>query len=60
LLVYKNAFMFGDRRKVTLKTKEDIEVDQVIGVATQRLDYQGLYNFSTEFPVGVGINVGPC
>ena len=60
LLVYKNAFMFGDRRKVTLKTKEDIEVDQVIGVATQRLDYQGLYNFATEFPVGAGINVGPC
>lgn len=60
LLVYKSAFMFGDRRKVTLKTKEDIEVDQIIGVATQRLDYQGLFNFSTEFPVGAGINVGPC
>jgi len=60
ILVYRNGFMFGDRRKVTLKTKEDIEVDQTIGVATQRLDFQGLYACATETPVGVGRNVGPC
>ncbi|GAH22124.1 unnamed protein product, partial [marine sediment metagenome] len=53
-------FLFGDRRKVTLKTKEDIEVDQTIGVATQRLDFQGMYVCATETPVGVGYNVGPC
>ncbi|GAI24850.1 unnamed protein product, partial [marine sediment metagenome] len=60
LLVYRDGFMFGDRRKVTLKTKEDIEVDQVISVATQRLDFQGLYVCATETLVGAGINVGPC
>ena len=60
LLVYRDAFMFGDRRKVTLKTKEDIEVDQTISVATQRLDFEQLYDCSTETPVGAGINVGPC
>ena len=60
MLVYRKAFMFGDRRKVTLKTKEEIETDQTIGVATQRLDFEGLYNCTTETPVGVGINVGPC
>ena len=60
ILVYRDGFMFGDRRRVTLKTKEDIEVDQTIGVATQRLDFQGMYVCATETPVGVGINVGPC
>ncbi|MBA7496401.1 hypothetical protein ES702_07009 [subsurface metagenome] len=60
LLVYRDGFMFGDRRKVTLKTKEDIEVDQTISVATQRLDFQGLYLCATETLVGAGINVGPC
>lgn len=60
LLVYRDGYMFGDRRKVTLKTKEDIEVDQFISVATQRLDFQGLYDCATETPVGAGINVGPC
>lgn len=60
LLVYRTAFMFGDRRRVTLKTKEDIEVDQTIGVVTQRLDFEGLYNCTTETPVGAGINIGPC
>lgn len=60
ILVYRDAFMFGDRRKVTLKTKEEIETDQAIGVVTQRLDFQGLYNCTTETPVGVGRNVGPC
>ena len=60
ILAYRSGFMFGDRRKVTLKTKEDIETDQAIGVATQRLDFQGLYACATETPVGVGINVGPC
>ena len=60
ILVYKKAFMFGDRRKVTLKSKEDIETDQAIGVATQRLDFEGLYVCATETPVGVGFNVGPC
>lgn len=60
ILVYKTAFLFGDRRRVTLKTKEDIETDQTIGVVTQRLDFEGLYNCTTEAPVGVGFNVGPC
>jgi len=60
LLVHRDAFMFGDRRRVTLKSKEDIETDQSIGVATQRLDFQGLYTCATETPVGTAINVGPC
>ena len=60
ILAYRDGFMFGDRRRVTLKTKEDIEVDQTIGVATQRLDFQGMYTCTTETPVGIGINVGQC
>lgn len=39
-LVNRTRFWYGDRRSVTLKTFEDIQTDQMVMVAKQRLDFQ--------------------
>jgi HK97 family phage major capsid protein len=39
LMVYKDAMLYGDRRNVTVRTDFDIERDQNILVATQRLAF---------------------
>lgn len=57
LLVYLAAFLIGDRRKVTIKTWEDIERDQTVVVGTVRHAFGSLYDVTTE-PVAVeGVNV---
>ena len=43
LMVYKDAMLYGDRRNVTVKTDFDIERDQTILVATQRLAFTRVY-----------------
>jgi len=53
LLVYRNGWIIGDRRAFTLKTWEDIETDQTILVATQRLDFERRL-VSTENFTGLG------
>lgn len=39
----RDAFIMGDRRKMTMKSVEDIETDQMIMVVTMRGDFQDLY-----------------
>jgi HK97 family phage major capsid protein len=56
LLVYRDALLIGDRRTFTLKTDEDIETDQTILVATQRLDFQPRL-VTTEKFIGLGYNI---
>lgn len=41
--VNRRAFAIGDRRMLTLKSEEVIDTDQIKLVATQRLDFKGLY-----------------
>jgi hypothetical protein len=47
--------LYGDRRSVTVKTDFDIERDQNILVATQRIAFSRVFA-STETFVGVGYN----
>jgi len=54
-LVYRDALLFGDRRAVTVKTDFDIERDQNILVATQRLAFNPVFA-STETFVAYGYN----
>ena len=56
LCVYTPAFIIGDRRKVTVKTAANIETDQQILVATQRLDFHPYYAV-TEKMVGMAYNI---
>jgi HK97 family phage major capsid protein len=56
LLAYTPAFIIGDRRRVTVKTAADIETDQQILVATQRLDFHPFYA-TTETMVGLAYNI---
>lgn len=56
-LVYVPGFVYGDRRRVTIKTKEEIETDQQLLVATQRLDFEDVIDASTEKIVGLGYNI---
>jgi len=56
LMVYRNGWVIGDRRSFTLKTWEDIETDQTILVATQRLDFERRLVSSEKF-VGLGYNL---
>jgi len=57
LLVYRPGFIYGDRRKATLRTKEDIETDQTIVVSTQRLAFEDVHDASTETLVALGYNI---
>lgn len=57
-LVHRPSFIIGDRRAVTIKTDENIETDQMILVATQRLDFLDIYAASASNTiVGVGYNI---
>lgn len=57
LMVYVPQFIIGDRRKITLKTWEDIERDQTVVVATSRNAFTGLFDSSTEPIVALGHNI---
>lgn len=54
LLVYRPGFAYGDRRQVTVRSREDFETEQTIIAASQRLDFQRIYDDTV---VGVGYNV---
>lgn len=58
-LVYRPGFVYGDRRKVTLKTKEEIETDQTIVVSTARMDFERLYTATGDYVVGCLYNYKP-
>jgi HK97 family phage major capsid protein len=43
LMVNKDAFYIGDRRMLTIKSASDIETDQELVVATERMDFRPVY-----------------
>ena len=55
-LVFKPGFGFGDRRLVTVKLWEDIQRDQQVMVATQRMDFEPFFDCTAEPIVGEGYN----
>jgi len=57
VLVWTPGFWIGDRRLMTLKTFEDIQVDQTILVTTMRAAFGTPYDPTTENFVGVGYNI---
>ncbi|MBU0517269.1 MAG: phage major capsid protein [Proteobacteria bacterium] len=56
-LVYTPALMLGDVRLVALKSDEKVETDQIVLVATQRLDFKPFYDASTEPLTAIGYNI---
>lgn len=57
LLVYRPGFLYGDRREVTVRSKEDWETEQTVLAASQRIAFQPVYDVATEPLVGLGYNV---
>ena len=57
VLVYRGGFIYGDRRRITMKTDEDIETDQQLMVCTQRLDFEDRFDASTNNTIALGYNL---
>jgi HK97 family phage major capsid protein len=57
MLVYRPALQYGDRRAVTVKMDENIETDQRILVATQRVAFEEILDSTTETLIGLGYNL---
>jgi HK97 family phage major capsid protein len=57
VLIYRPALQYGDRRGVTVKMDENIETDQTVLVATQRVAFEEILDSSTERIVGLGYNL---
>lgn len=57
VLVWTPGFWIGDRRLMTLKTFEDIQVDQTILVTTMRAAFGTPYDPTTEQVSAVGYNI---
>lgn len=57
LLVYVPGFAVGERRKMTMKSFEDIQNDQTTLVTSWRGDFRALYSVSTEPLVIEGVNL---
>ena len=59
-LVYRSAFLYGDRRSITLRVSHELymETDQDVAIATQRLDFQPVQDAGSEPIVGLGYNIG--
>jgi len=58
-LVYRPAFLYGDRRNITLKVSQELymETDQDVAIATQRLDFKPVQDATSEPIVGLGYNI---
>ncbi len=58
-LVYRPAFLYGDRRNITLRVSHELymETDQDVAIATQRLDFQPVQDAASEPVVGLGYNI---
>lgn len=58
-LVYRPAFLYGDRRTITLRVSQELymETDQDVAIATQRLDFQPVQDATGETIVGLGYNI---
>jgi HK97 family phage major capsid protein len=48
MMAHRQAFVLGTRRRLTVKSWEDIETDQQVLVTTGRWDFKSLYPFATE------------
>lgn len=57
LLVFRPGFMYGDRRQVTVRSKEDWETEQTIIASSQRLDFEVIFSLTTEKMIGLGYNI---
>jgi len=58
-LVYRPAFLYGDRRSITLRVSHELymETDQDVAIATQRLDFQPVQDAASEPIVALGYNI---
>jgi HK97 family phage major capsid protein len=56
-LLYTPSWLFGDRRSITVKTKDNPEDDNHLLVCHQRLDFKPLYDTSSEYIVALGYNL---
>lgn len=56
-LVSTKPWLFGDRRSITVKTKDNPEDDNHLLVCHQRLDFVPLYNTTTEYILAIGYNL---
>lgn len=56
-LVYRPGFLLGDRRRITVKVKEDPETDQQIMVASERIAAASPYDTTTQYVFGLGYNI---
>ena len=58
IYVHRPSLLIGDRRRPTVKTKEDIETDQIIMVTTTREDFEPVVSdVTTNLIVGIGYNI---
>jgi HK97 family phage major capsid protein len=57
IMVNRPTFWIGDRRKLTVKTWEDIQTDQTILVSTSRHDFQNKFDTTSENVVAYGYNI---
>ena len=57
LLVHTPSWLFGDRRSITVKTKDVPEDDNHLLVCHQRLDFIPVYNTASEYIVSLGYNL---
>lgn len=57
ILAWLPGFWIGDRRLMTLKTFEDIQVDQTVLVSTMRAAFDSPYDEATECIANVGYNL---
>jgi HK97 family phage major capsid protein len=57
ILVNKTCFVQGQKRKMTLKTFEEIQTDQTVMVVTMRHDFQPIYSGVTDQICQVGRDV---
>lgn len=55
LLVNRNAFMYGDKRRVTVKQDELIQTDQTVVVSTMRKAFTNLYSGDSDIALGYGL-----
>jgi len=58
ILVFTPGLIIGDRRKVTVKTDFDIVKDQQVMVATQRIAFTPTKDYTTDYLVSIGYNIG--
>lgn len=57
MLVHTPSFIFGDRRAITVKAKDNPEYDNHLLACFQRLDFKPLYAVASNYVVALGYNL---